>query len=413
MKNLLNLFLFLIISFNTLAQDENDSASSSQTSNDYFEEIFDMFKIKDLDQKVDDLINSKNGYVDTIKKIDQLTNKLIDLSEIKEDQKDDICRTWYIKVDCQDKINSLMSQLEPILFDGILINYSDLIEELQKSTTKLISDKVGQNSIIVSPVATDEEKKEAIKMVNEIDQQIIKNNTNIERLQIHLQEKLEFLGTKLTLVQINQLTTRVDGNDIAKSIAIMDVTRQISNTLGKLMEANEFAPATTQQYYGVYLILSEMLGYTQQQMIFNIDNKYLLSLEDFKEEALKNIKESTEAKISAPENYKALHQNNIDVAKRLVKGIDLYEELLLAQKSLLEETNEKTDEQIKYAYLTYRNAQNANDIIFLIKDTQNKIEALLAMQIPQIIPYDDIQTRLLFEQVQKKFQQVSHQILNG
>ena len=96
MKNLLNLFLFLIISFNTLAQDENDSASSSQTSNDYFEEIFDMFKSKDLDQKVDDLINSKNGYVDTIKKIDQLTNKLIDLSEIKEDQKDDICRTWYI-----------------------------------------------------------------------------------------------------------------------------------------------------------------------------------------------------------------------------------------------------------------------------------------------------------------------------
>ena len=150
MKNLLNLFLFLIISFNTLAQDENDSASSSQTSNDYFEEIFSMYKSKDLDQKVDDLINSKNGYVDTIKKIDQLTNKLIDLSEIKEDQKDDICRTWYIKVDCQDKINSLMSQLEPILFDGILINYSDLIEELQKSTTKLISDKVGQNSIIVS-----------------------------------------------------------------------------------------------------------------------------------------------------------------------------------------------------------------------------------------------------------------------
>ena len=210
------------------------------------------------------------------------------------------------------------------------------------------------------------EKKEAIKTVNEIDQQIINNNTNIERLQVHLQERLEFFGTKLTIDQVNQLTTRVDGNDIAKSIAIMDVTRQITSTLGELMEANSFAPETTTEYYGVYLILSEMLGYTQKQMIFNIDNKYLLSLEDFKEEALKNIKESTEAKISAPENYKALHQNNIDVAKRLVKGIDLYEELLLAQKSLLEETNEKTDEQIKYAYLTYRNAQNANDIIFLI-----------------------------------------------
>ena len=35
------------------------------------------------------------------------------------------------------------------------------------------------------------------------------------------------------------------------------------------------------------------------------------------------------------------------------------------------------------------------------------IWALLAMQIPEIIPYDDIQTRLLVEQVQKKFKQVS------
>ena len=47
MKNLLNVFLLLIISFNTHAQDENDSAISSQTTNDYFE-IFSMFKSKDL-----------------------------------------------------------------------------------------------------------------------------------------------------------------------------------------------------------------------------------------------------------------------------------------------------------------------------------------------------------------------------
>jgi len=408
MKNLLNVFLLLTISFNALAQDENDNVISSQTSNDYFEEIFSMFKSKDLDQKVDDLINTKNGYVDTINKIDKLTSKLIDLSEIKNDEQENgYCRDWFIKVDCQDKINSLMSQLEPIVFDGILINYSDLIEELQTSTAELQKDKVERNSVIKNPVASEDEKKEAIKTVNEIDQQIINNNANIERLQIHLQERLELLGTKLTIDQVNQLTTRVDGNDIAKSIAIMDVTRQITSTLGELMEANSFSPETTTEYYGVYLILSEMLGYTQKQMIFNIDNKYLITLDSFKAEALKNIENSTTAKLSASEGFQALHQNNIDVNQRLLSGIELYKKLLIAHKGLLENANEKTIEQINVAYLTYQTASNSANVIGMIKQTQSNIEALLAMQIPEIIPYDDIQTRLLVEQVQKKFKQVS------
>jgi hypothetical protein len=243
--------------------------------------------------------------------------------------------------------------------------------------------------------------------VNEIDQQIINNNTNIERLQVHLQERLEFFGTKLTIDQVNQLTTRVDGNDIAKSIAIMDVTRQITSTLGELMEANSFAPETTTEYYGVYLILSEMLGYTQKQMIFNIDNKYLRTLDSFKAEAFKNIENSTTAKLSASEEFQALHQNNIDVNQRLLSGIELYKKLLINQKGLLENANKKTIEQINVAYLTYQTASNSANVIGMIKQTQSNIEALLAMQIPEIIPYDDIQTRLLVEQVQKKFKQVS------
>ena len=54
------------------------------------------------------------------------------------------------------------------------------------------------------------------------------------------------------------MTTRVDGDDLAKIFAIFDVTRQISDKLSVLVK-NYFSSDTTVKYYGTYVILSEIL----------------------------------------------------------------------------------------------------------------------------------------------------------
>ena len=142
MKNLIVFILTIAICTTVIAQDTNNNNTEKEGEKSRtFKDLFTVLYSKDLNQKVDDLINSKDASVDTIKKIEKLTSKVVDLSEIKEDQLDGVCRTWYIPVSCDNKINSLVSALEPILFDGVLIDYSSLIEELEDSIEELSSEK--------------------------------------------------------------------------------------------------------------------------------------------------------------------------------------------------------------------------------------------------------------------------------
>ena len=408
MKNLIVFTLTIAICTSVIAQDTNNNNTEKEGEKSRtFKDLFTVLYSKDLNQKVDDLINSKDANVDTIKKIEKLTSKVVDLSEIKEDQLDGVCRTWYIPVSCDNKINSLVSALEPILFDGILIDYSSLVEELEDSIKKLISEKQALNVIMSDPLASNDEKNDAFLQIKSVNTEIESNEKNIDRLQKHLQKKLKSLGINLTAEQVDQLTTRIDGNDFAKSIAIFDVTKQITLTLGELMKRNSFSKQTAAEYYGVYLVLAEILGYTQQQMIYNIDKVYLIKLDELKADAYILIEQMERKKFDAPPEFQKNYENNINVSKNTISGVDLYKKMLLKQKKILNDANSRTSEQIDNAYFTYKSYVTAANVSSYIQEFSANIESLIAQQIPEIIPFDNSRQRALFQQISEQYREMS------
>ena len=408
MKNLIVFILTIAICTSVIAQDTNNNNTEKEGEKSRtFKDLFTVLYSKDLNQKVDDLINSKDASVDTIKKIEKLTSKVVDLSEIKEDQLDGVCRTWYIPVSCDNKINSLVSALEPILFDGVLIDYSSLIEELEDSIEELSSEKKALNLIMSDPLASNDEKKVALSQIKDVNAQIESNKKNIDRLQKHLQKKLNSLGIKLSVDQVDQLTTRIDGNDFAKSIAIFDVTKQITLTLGDLMKLNSFDNDTAAEYYGVYLVLAEILGYTQKQMIYNIDKVYLIKLDELKAEAYILIEQMEAKKFDAPADLQENYENNIRVSRNTISGVDLYKKVLLKQKKLLNDANSKTSDQIDNAYFTYKSYINAANVENYIKEFSANIDSLIRQQVPEIIPFDNSRQRALFQQISEQYREMS------
>ena len=408
MKNLIVFILTIAICTSVIAQDTNNNNTEKEGEKSRtFKDLFTVLYSKDLNQKVDDLINSKDASVDTIKKIEKLTSKIVDLSEIKEDQLDGVCRTWYIPVSCDNKINSLVSALEPILFDGVLIDYSSLIEELEDSIEELNSEKKALNLIMSDPLASNDEKKVALSQIKDVNAQIESNKKNIDRLQKHLQKKLNSLGIKLSVDQVDQLTTRIDGNDFAKSIAIFDVTKQITLTLGDLMKLNSFDKDTAAEYYGVYLVLAEILGYTQKQMIYNIDKVYLIKLDELKAEAYILIEQMEAKKFDAPADLQENYENNIRVSRNTISGVDLYKKVLLKQKKLLNDANSKTSDQIDNAYFTYKSYIIAANVENYIKEFSANIDSLIRQQVPEIIPFDNSRQRALFQQISEQYREMS------
>ena len=234
-----------------------------------------------------------------------------------------------------------------------------------------------------------------------------KSEKLIDKLEFDLKRKMSALGIKLTREQIRIMTTRIDGDDLAKSFAIFDVTKQITKTLGLMMEQNSFSGSATTKYYGIYVILSEILGYSQRQYIEKIDEIYLPALTVIE----KNIEDSIEfaknsIKETDNEQNKKILESNIEANKFSLSVLGKYKEILIGQRNSIEKAVERTNEQIMVAYSTYDTAVNSANLINLISQTQESFNKIMDMQLPEIIPFEN-------SELENKFNEISEQLLKA
>ena len=351
---------------------------------------------KSLDEEIEDLLNNDANEVDTINKIDGIRAYVEKYTNLKEKDILNDCRNGFSKGNCRIQIDKVLEDIESIVFDGEIIGYSEKIRQLQERISNLEAQKVNLNEKKYS--VTGEEEINLENEIIDIDIKISKSYEYIKLLEEDLQLKMKDLGIRLSIDQIRVMTTRVDGDDLAKSIAIFDVTKQISNTLGQLVKDNSFSSDTTTKYYGVYLILSEILGFAQREYINKIDNEYLKKLESYKESGYRSIEyASIQMNQATMESSKKIFKNNIEAEKLTIRVIDQYKDILLKQKAQLENALITTDEQIAVAYSTYKTASNSSALMSLMIDTQSTFDQILKMQMPKIVPFKNIEIQNEFK----------------
>lgn len=356
---------------------------------------------KTLDEEIEELLNNDATELDTIKKIDGIRAYVTKYTSLKEKDILNDCRNGFSKGNCRIQIDKVLEDIERIVFDGEIIGYSKKIRQLQARISKLEEEKVLLNEKKYS--VTGEEEQNLENEMADIDAKIAKSFEYIKLLEEDLQIKMKNLGIRLSIDQIRVMTTRVDGDDLAKSIAIFDVTKQISNTLGQLVKDNSFSSNTTTKYYGVYLILSEILGFAQREYITKIDEEYLTKLESYKKSGYQSIEYANEQMRQATmESSKNIFKKNIEAEEFTIKVIDKYKGILLDQKAQLDDALITTDEQIAVAYSTYKTASNSSALMALMVDTQSTFDQILEMQMPEIIPFENIELENEFKSLSDK-----------
>jgi len=407
MKNFRFLIIFCFMcmfSFDIYPQvDEEDSwlNKSNKFLSDSSQTISSAFG-RTLEDEVEDLLNGDSNKINTVNKINGIREYLDDYGELKEKDQTGSCTSFvFLSSDCGIEIDKILSKIEKIVFDGEVITYSELIRRLRSGIQELEVEKVNLNE---ESIFADQEEK--LKIQNEISEKnltINKYNELINSLERDLRTKMRKLGINLTIDQIRVMTTRVDGDDLAKSIAIFDVTRQISSTLGELMKQNSFSGDTTTKYYGVYSILSEILGYTQREYIKKIDDNYLKKLDEIKKDSYKSIDiaKSQIGKSKSKQNKQIL-ENNIKSEEYAIEVINFYISILEDQKSKLQTAFESTEEQISVAYSSYITASNSANLVSLINNTQSSFDQIMDMQIPDIVPFETAELESEFRKLSEK-----------
>ena len=405
-KSLTSIFL-ITFSISIYSQTSNQDSSWWDDTKNFFKDspknlknFFD--KDKSLDEEVADLLDKETSWVNTINKIDAISDYVPKYTSLKEKDIANECRNGFSKTNCRIQIDNILEDIEKILFDGEIVNYSKKIRQLKARIIELEDEKANLNEKKFG-VDNEEEAQAIINQISDIDALITKFKNYIDELEDDLQVKMKNLDINLSKSQIQVMTSRVDGDDLAKSIAIFDITKQISNTLGELMKENSFSTNSTTKYYGVYLILTEILGFAQREYILKIDDEYLTKLDLIKEDVYESINYSTKQKKEASmQSSIKIFDNNIDADKYTIGVIDYYKDLLMNQKVQLKDVLLITEEKITVAYSSYNSSMNSAAVMSIINDTQSTFDQIMELQIPDIIPFENTALEVEFKKLSEK-----------
>jgi len=250
-------------------------------------------------------------------------------------------------------------------------------------------------------VAIVDEKDELDKKIRNSLNNINAYSNNIDQEKSNLKARLQEMGLMLSNDQIGVLLSRVDSDDIIKMSVVYDILADITKQLmGLTKEFNEDINQA-RKYYGMHVVLLKFVINMQQSYINKLENEYLPKIEHIKNETLQVNQESKALlKAETKAAQRKVLRNNLQAQKLTLKVSKLYAQQLQKQKQKVQEALNQASKDYLVAKNTFDTVKLSAELIRLMKSNQASFNALMNIQIPEIVPFRNIE-------MQKKFEELS------
>jgi len=242
------------------------------------------------------------------------------------------------------------------------------------------------------------------KKISDAKKEIENAKRGIEEIKKRLNENLKFVGINLTTEQIDVLLSRVDGDDIIKMTITMKVLKDITYQLSEIMRESSNNLKYAKKYYGMYMVLAEMIAWIQHEMIKKYNSEYIPYIDkiiktssDMIEKTKKAI--SQEKEPSRIESYK----QNLTTQQYTKKIAERYKRDLLEKLKQLQNSYVITLKDVNLAKNTYKTVSLSDELFRLITNSQKVIDTVMKLQIPSIVPFDS-------ELVKNKYRELTREI---
>ena len=242
----------------------------------------------------------------------------------------------------------------------------------------------------------------------ELSQEIEKSRKNIEfftnnirQEKTNLQARLQEMGLMLSEEQIDVLLSRVDSDDIIRMSVIYDVLADITKQLMELTQEFNEDINQARKYYGMHVVLLKFVINMQQSYINKLEQEYLPKIDRIKDQTLQ-VNQETRALLKAETNssQRKVLRNNLQAQQLTLKVARLYAEQLQKQKNKVQEALRLATKDYRVAKNTFDTVKLSAELIRLMKSNQASFNALMNIQIPEIVPFKNIE-------MQKKFEELS------
>ncbi|SFV56280.1 hypothetical protein MNB_SV-9-118 [hydrothermal vent metagenome] len=374
-----NLFNIPMFSNNS---DENSSAKAKRLHKEHFNDIW------------EDVIDNLEDGLDISKKIDKAPNRAIFIDDKKSLRK---------------KFDNVLDNIIILLLEDNLLNYRKQIRDAKSDINSLEKDILEYREKKIT--APDEShlkttKSEYNQKISDIQSKINEQKQSIVNTKLLVSSNLKNMGINLSAEQIDVLLSRVDGDDIIAMTLMMDVLKQITTQLMGIMQESSEELNHAKKYYGMNMVLLELVVYIQDNLIKKVEQKYIPKIDNILLNT-RNILLKTSKKISSENNLqrKSIYNQNYKAQKLTFKVAKLYKKNLQDELKQIRKARDISIKNLDVSKNTFETVSLSSDLYKIISSSQNIMREVMKLQIPDIIPFKNIQMRDKFMELTDKIKE--------
>lgn len=309
------------------------------------------------------------------------------------------------KKDVQDDIDEVLNQIIEILVGDDLLEYKNQIININKKIAENKENIIQYKDEKVSaPIDSniDTTKQQYDDKIKNTKDDINRLKNKITLIHTKLKKDLNNIGVNLTLEQIDVLLTRIDGDDIIQISLVMDILKNITNQIMILMKSSNEDLSQAKRYYGMHLISLELIVYIQQNYIDKVNNIFIPKIDKVIKTSNKLILDTNKIiNNEKDDRRKLIYKSNLKAQELTLKVANLYKKDLENSRNNMKKAQNISKDNLKLAHNTYETVLLSSDLYNLISKTQKMFTTITKIEIPDIVPFDNIQIQQRYKELTK------------
>ncbi len=232
-------------------------------------------------------------------------------------------------------------------------------------------------------------------------QAIVEQRHEINKTKQQMLIELKKIGVHLNKDQLSVLLARIDSDNIIQMATVFDVLKEMTAQLMQLTADSGEDLTAARRYYGMHLMLLESVVFMQSKYMEKINSVYIPGIDRISEET-RTLHRDTRRRIRAEGDAqrKRLYKQNLHSQQVTLKAAKLYLKNLQSQRNKVKKAREKALKNRALARNTYRTVRISAEFLTLFKASQNSFQAIINLQVPEIVPFENLE-------VQKKYEELS------
>jgi hypothetical protein len=310
------------------------------------------------------------------------------------------------KASYQEDFNDLLDDMTAIFEEDEVIRSRERIYTLQKAiaeTEREILRLREQRLAAPRKGRLSTTKQDYDEQIDELRQRLSDQRQEIETITDNFVEKLAKLGIELTPREADLLLTRVDSRDIVQMAVVFNTAKKIDTQLMKLMRESEEDIQHAKRYYGMHVVLLELVRHMHDQYIADINEQYLPKLQtiignakDLYQRAKEAFEEETD--VDRKQGYTA----NMRANQLTVDTAELYIVLLEQQRAKVADARRTINSDLRLARNTYQTVRYSAQLLAILQTTQRSFDALMELQVPELVPFTSSRVQREFEALSRR-----------